>query len=109
MNRKHKYRLGGKVRTFVFDLNTMCEFDQITGMNSLHDAIWEKPSFNTIRAMAFCALKRTDKEVTLDQVGEWVGVNKTGDLLRFLIEAYIDFQPEGKEKSEDDGKKKASV
>jgi hypothetical protein len=113
MNIKHKYEIGGKVRAFLIDFNTMCEFDQITGLSSLQKNIWKEPSFGLIRALAYVALKNGDprnKEITLERVGSWIPLRDSQKLWAFLLEIYVnEYAPEkSDEETDDEGKKKAS-
>jgi len=114
MNKENKYEIGGRVRRFVIDFNVMCEFDNLTGLSSLQQNIWQSPSFSTIRALVYCSLKAGDplnKEITLERVGTWIPMNEAQKIWAFLLEIYVrEYKIDiGSEEGEGEGDDKKKV
>lgn len=58
-----------KKRRFLYDLNAMIAFEEVTGKNTLQGLDPGKLSAKDFRALVWSCLLHEDKELTLEQVG----------------------------------------
>lgn len=93
-----------KPRKLVFDFNALCEFERVTGKNSLSADLWTSTDAGTLRALLYAALKTHHPEVTLQEVGGMLNLGNAQAVTDALVEAF-----NRSASSESGGKKKAKA
>lgn len=64
-----------KPRKCVFDFNSICTYEILTGKNCIFDhTVWTRPSAVQVRALTYATLKSDDPTLTLDKVGEFLTI-----------------------------------
>jgi len=56
-------------RTLYFGFNAMADFERVTGLNALK-LDWENLNITLFRVLLWACLRREDKDLTLDKVGD---------------------------------------
>lgn len=75
-----------KVRNIKFTLNSLIKFEKITGINITQ--IGERSQdMEIILALIYVGIMHEDKDITMEQVGDLVTLDKLADINKALSEA----------------------
>ena len=90
LNAQKKSEFGGKVRTFILNMNTMATIEDNLGVNLMQEGeqFFENLSFSKMRVLVWALLYKEDPAPTLDEVGEWlsdVGIEETSVIISDLF------------------------
>jgi len=84
-----------KKRNFLYDLNAMISFEEITGKNTLQGINPADLSAKDFRALVWACLIHEDKELTLEQVGAMFHSRNMDEMANRLSAALEAAIPEG--------------
>lgn len=62
--------IGGRPRTLRFDTNSICDFEQVTGVSV--QQLSYRSGLHVTRALLWAGLKHEQPDLTLVKVGEWL-------------------------------------
>lgn len=75
-----------KERTLYYNLNALEKFEDLTGVSI--DKIGQSMSMKILKALVFCGLMFEDRKLTLDQVGDMIGMEDIQRVSEALGEAF---------------------
>lgn len=75
-----------KERHLYFTLNSLELIEDMTGTSV--DKIGENMNMKTLKALVFAGLVHEDKDLTVDEVGEMIGVDKIEEVSKAIGEAF---------------------
>lgn len=88
LNPSVKVELGGKERTLLFNFNAMAKFEEVTGVSILNRNVWDQINATNFRALIWACLLHEDKELKVEDVGEWLHFGNVDELSTKLSEAW---------------------
>jgi len=97
-----------KERTIRFDLNAMCNYEDVTGENIFANAL-EKLSAKEVRAMLWACLLSEDPSLTLEYVGSLITLDNMAEVAEKLNEAFTIAMPDNGAKENTDNAPLASI
>jgi len=80
-------------RKMVFDFNSLCKIEQVTGKNALFDlSIWQKPSATDLRALIWAGFSSDDPSLTIEQTGQLIAAHgpKIKEIISFAFKNAVD-------------------
>ena len=83
-----------KKRHFLYDLNAMIRFEEVTGKNTLQGLSPADLSAKDFRALIWACLLHEDKELTLEQVGAMFHSGNMDQMIGRLTDALEAATPE---------------
>lgn len=86
-----------KPRKLLFNFNAMVLFEEATGISILNQSVWSNLTAKNIRALVWACLVHEDKMLTLEQVGEMLGLGNLEEITEKLALAWANAMPNKKE------------
>lgn len=86
-----------KERHLRLDINAMVAFERVTGKNLLRGLDLDKFSAIDLRTLLWACLKREDKELTEEAVGDMIHAGNMPTVIEKLTEAWEIAMPESSE------------
>ena len=84
-----------KERTLYFGFNAMADFERVTGLNALKTD-WSNLNITLFRVLLWACLRREDKDLTLEQVGDLLDLMPLPDVGQKVQEVMNNSVPEKK-------------
>ena len=94
--------LGGVERHLCYDFNAIVQVELLTGINLLKSAITELSATN-LRALLWSALLKENPDLTIDEVGSWITLQKAAFIHQAIITAWFGSVEESDGKGQDSG------
>ncbi len=88
-----------KERNLNFTLNAMIDFEESTGRSLMGQESMEKMSMKDLRTLLWACLRDDDTELTQEQVGAMVTMDKMEHITESLTKAFKASMPEPGEES----------
>ena len=81
--------LGKETRHLLVTFSALLEIEQLTGKSVISGESWGGDlSTREVKLMTYAALKWRDENLTLDQVGKWIGPQNMAAVLQKVTEAW---------------------
>jgi len=90
-----------KERTLHFGFNAMADFERVTGLNALK-IDWSNLNITSFRVLLWACLRRDDKELTLEKVGDLLDLMPLPDVSQKVQEVMNLSVPQKKDDKEAD-------
>ncbi len=89
--------LGDQTYELKFNMNTFCELEEVyDDINQAFEDL-QKMKVKAMRALIYAAVKTQNDTITLQEVGELLGISELEDISKALNEALSDAMPEASE------------
>ena len=73
LSAKFNFEIGDKVRTFILNMNSLCELEEVLGIRIVQNKEFLNDiGVNEMRAIAHCMLYKESPRPTVEDVGEWL-------------------------------------
>ena len=90
-----------KVRYLRLDLNAMCSFEELTGKSMLQGFDFNTMGVIELRALLWACLIHEDEELTLKQVGAFMGSWNMNEISASVAKVFPNAMPDSEGKQED--------
>ncbi len=89
--------LGDQTYELKFNMNTFCELEEVyDDINQAFEDL-QKMKVKAMRALIYAAVKTQNDTITLQEIGELLGISELEDISKALNEALSDAMPEASE------------
>ncbi len=89
--------LGDQTYELKFNMNTFCELEEVyDDINQAFEDL-QKMKVKAMRALIYAAVKTQNDTITLQEIGELLGISELEDISKALNEALSDAMPETSE------------
>jgi len=83
-------KLGGRVRHLRYDFNALVALEEVLGspMSEVGNLVSGSVRLKDLRAIIWAGLLHEDRDITEEDVGNWIDLNKLGDIADKVREAF---------------------